>query len=209
MASKTNPEAKINPLRELEGDKCFWINNGPVIKNLYELRDALKVIDEGIFSYHVNGEKNDFYNWVKYAVQDDILAERLGGLKTREEMARIIENRIKKLRQTRKARAKIKAKTNKEKSIRSPQKIAIKRPKEIHHASEASHISHAISSRPTIIGTAIAAITLFVVVGAISLSKAVITGATITDLKSEASPIAGIIIVAIVVLAILIKKIKR
>ncbi len=55
----------------------FWCNDGRILRNLRELRDAFAVMNEYTFTYHVNDAKNDFCNWVRDIVRDDILAGEL------------------------------------------------------------------------------------------------------------------------------------
>ncbi len=47
-------------------DKYFWVNFGPVLKNLLELRNALADgMNDEQFAHHVNAQRNDFANWVE------------------------------------------------------------------------------------------------------------------------------------------------
>ncbi|MEA2036518.1 MAG: DUF5752 family protein [Nanoarchaeota archaeon] len=70
-------EELSNILRDVRSENCFWINNGPIIHNLYELGNAVEHIDDRTFSYHVNSDKNDFSVWVKSMLKDDVLADDL------------------------------------------------------------------------------------------------------------------------------------
>lgn len=83
-------------LMSVEGDLCFWINNGPVVKNLRELRDALLNINEESFKFHVNKEKNDFAAWVKDVLKDEPLSKRLLKVKTLKAFVKAVEDRLKK-----------------------------------------------------------------------------------------------------------------
>jgi len=53
-----------------DGKECFWTTDGQILKDLIELRDALKSMDEKIFAVHVNRERNDFAEWVEQVLQD-------------------------------------------------------------------------------------------------------------------------------------------
>ncbi|GIU69269.1 MAG: acetate kinase [Candidatus Woesearchaeota archaeon] len=53
-------ECVINP------SHYFILKNGGTIKSLEELISVLKNIDKETFEYHVNKEKNDFSNWIRY-----------------------------------------------------------------------------------------------------------------------------------------------
>ena len=81
-------------LKDVKPENCFWINNGPIIMNIYELVTALQNIDAKTFYYHVNKDKNDFSEWIKGTLNDNKLAEDL--LKTRNQKKTIkkIKKRI-------------------------------------------------------------------------------------------------------------------
>ena len=79
-----------------ENELCFWINNGPILKNLEDLKNALKKISEETFKCHVNKEKNDFANWIKNALGDRILANKLAKIKTIKTTIKAVEEELKK-----------------------------------------------------------------------------------------------------------------
>jgi hypothetical protein len=76
-------------------EHVFWLCNGQTLKNLEELEKALETIDNGVFSYHVNAEKNDFANWIKDIFMDIELAEKLKGVMDKEKYLEIIKVKIK------------------------------------------------------------------------------------------------------------------
>ncbi len=75
---------------------CFWINNGPVLKNLKDLKESLLIMSKETFNYHVNKEKNDFAAWIKEVLKDNALANKLAKIKTLKSTIKAIENRLKK-----------------------------------------------------------------------------------------------------------------
>jgi len=79
---------------EISPEEYFHLCNGRVLKNLYELLNALKSIDEETFSHHVNDHKNDFGNWVKHVFHEDFLAEQIFAARDREGISRLIENHL-------------------------------------------------------------------------------------------------------------------
>jgi hypothetical protein len=81
-------------LEDVSGKKVFWCGDGKVIKNLMELAAALKEMTEEIYLRHVNGEKNDFSNWVNDVVGDVTLAYQLKKAKTRATAARRVRDRL-------------------------------------------------------------------------------------------------------------------
>jgi hypothetical protein len=71
--------------------KYFWLGNNTVIRNLFELSDALKVIDDKTFEKHVNDKKNDFALWAEENYKNEHLTERIQRAKTKEQMIEILE----------------------------------------------------------------------------------------------------------------------
>ena len=87
----------MRQLKSVSQDKVFYVFEGPVIKNLYELAEALLAMSQKSFSHHVNSSKNDFANWVRDVVDDAILALRLSAQRDKREMEKIVKARIKEL----------------------------------------------------------------------------------------------------------------
>ena len=79
-----------------QNESCFWINNGPVLKNLKDLKESLLTMSKETFSYHVNKEKNDFASWIKEALKDSALANKLAKAKTLKSTIKATEDRLKK-----------------------------------------------------------------------------------------------------------------
>lgn len=77
--------------------KCFWFHMHLVARNLAEFSEGLKQISDKVFSYHVVGQKNDFARWVHEVIGDSVLARELSSVATKEEAARITEERVKTL----------------------------------------------------------------------------------------------------------------
>ncbi len=90
--TKTEDANKI--LADAQGERCFWVNNGPVLRNLYELYGALKEMSNRTFQHHVNNEKNDFSAWVKEVIGDEKLANELLKSKNKLTAAKYVESRI-------------------------------------------------------------------------------------------------------------------
>lgn len=79
---------------EIKPEEYFRLSNGRVLKNLNELLNALKSMDEETFEFHVNENKNDFGNWVKDVFKDEELAKSIFNFKTREDVIDAIETRL-------------------------------------------------------------------------------------------------------------------
>lgn len=84
--------SKILP--SCENDKRFFVCDGTVYANLYELFEGLKTMHEETFFHHVTGQKNDFMNWVRDVFGDQRLAKEIAKLNKPNTMAKKVEARI-------------------------------------------------------------------------------------------------------------------
>jgi hypothetical protein len=72
----------------------FVVNNGMMLRTLYELRDAFMNMSEETFYHHVNETKNDFHNWIKDVHQDEHLATDMLKAKNKNEALLYLEKRL-------------------------------------------------------------------------------------------------------------------
>jgi len=89
----TKEEAK-RFLCDAAPEQCFWVNNGPILKNLAELTDFIPGINVGAFRHHVNNDKNDFSNWIRDIIGDTKLANELLSSKNKESAVKKLRNRL-------------------------------------------------------------------------------------------------------------------
>ena len=82
---------KLEFFKDAEPDNYFHFINGVVVKNLQDLIDVLKVIDEDTFHHHVNVYRSDISAWVYHALKKTEIASRLADVKSREDIIRILE----------------------------------------------------------------------------------------------------------------------
>lgn len=66
-------------------NKRFVLSNGKVICSVKELALEMENIEEDVFYYHVNEDKNDFVNWLRDVIEEPDLAQRLKGAKSKGE----------------------------------------------------------------------------------------------------------------------------
>ena len=78
-------------------EKAFWACNSSVCRNIYELAECIKGLNEWAFKYHVNTNKNDFAKWIDEVLCDKELAARLSDILDKELYTDIIEQRVKEL----------------------------------------------------------------------------------------------------------------
>jgi hypothetical protein len=93
---RRRPAAKRGrPLVDAPPDKVFWVNFGPVLKNLQELRDALRSMSESQFAHHVGPGRNDFANWVEGVLDDAECAGVLRRARSRSGAVRAVKIHLK------------------------------------------------------------------------------------------------------------------
>jgi len=97
MSKSVSLEDAERILADASPEQCFWVNNGPIIRNLSEMADALGPMKDEIFSHHVNKEKNDFGNWVRDVLKDEELANDIARIKSKERILKKVQSRLKKL----------------------------------------------------------------------------------------------------------------
>ena len=88
-AQKTSPRRKEAP-----SDKCFWINHGPIVKNLKELAGALRTMSDEQFDYHTKRAGNDFAKWVSEVLGERACATMLARSKTRSSAMKALEKHL-------------------------------------------------------------------------------------------------------------------
>ena len=79
-------------------DHCFWVNNGPILKNVEELADALESISEDTYRYHANKGKNDFSKWISEIIGDNKLANELLSAKNKNSAVNKVKARLNSLK---------------------------------------------------------------------------------------------------------------
>ena len=85
-------------LSDVASEQCFWVNNGPILKNMEELANALPDMNDETYKHHANNEKNDFSRWINDVVGDQQLANDLLSSKNKESALKKIRNRLNSLK---------------------------------------------------------------------------------------------------------------
>lgn len=80
-------------LAKVPEENVFWCNDGRLLRDIKDLKEALATMSDQTFAYHSNNIKKDFSNWVRDIVGDYNLARDLEMVSNREEAARIAEAR--------------------------------------------------------------------------------------------------------------------
>lgn len=74
----------------------FYLNNGKKLKNIAELMESLKDMDQDLFSFHVNEQNNDFSSWIRDVFGEKELARRISHARYPTNMLKSIEKYIQK-----------------------------------------------------------------------------------------------------------------
>jgi len=94
-ARRTPATAAKRPLIVAPPEQRFWVNHGPILKDLRELRDGL---DSGIsdeqLAHHVSKQKNDFADWVESILGDASCAKAMRRLRTRKSLLRAVDTHL-------------------------------------------------------------------------------------------------------------------
>jgi len=88
---------KSKYLGDCNPEHSFWANDGKVFSNYKQLSAGLRKMNKSTFSHHCNTDKNDFHNWVKDVFGDIRLARQVMKAKSKTEMIRQVNARIKNL----------------------------------------------------------------------------------------------------------------
>ena len=79
-------------------EHCFWVNNGPILRNIEDLAGALEAINDDIYAYHANKDKNDFSKWISEVIGDSKLANDLLSSKNKNSALRKVRVRLNSLK---------------------------------------------------------------------------------------------------------------
>ena len=81
-------------IKNCRPEKVFWLRDGRTLKNITEMLNALKKMDDGLFKYHVNEQKNDFANWIKDIFKQVELAQKIAPILEKGTYIAMIEETI-------------------------------------------------------------------------------------------------------------------
>ena len=76
----------------LEVVHAFKLENGEEIKNLGELKEKLKQMDDGTFHHYVGDDYNHFANWIREGLHKPELADKISRVKDKNKMVEVLEH---------------------------------------------------------------------------------------------------------------------
>lgn len=68
---------------EADPNEAFWVNNGPICRNVPELKLAIADMTDDQFEYHTKRNGNDFAAWLEQAMCHDECARKIRKAHTR------------------------------------------------------------------------------------------------------------------------------
>lgn len=92
------PEESKRKLSDVNDKETFKDVLGNEIKNLEELISRLNAMKEEEFRHHVNESKNDYANWIRHVIKDEILAVELDKTQDKDASIKAIEDRVNELK---------------------------------------------------------------------------------------------------------------
>ncbi len=93
MAKILKKDAK-KMMARVPKEYVFRCSDGRNLKNMQELETALNTMAAETFSYHSNGDKSDFSNWVREIIQDQKLARDLSKADSQSQAAKSVKSRL-------------------------------------------------------------------------------------------------------------------
>lgn len=93
MAETMKQEAK-RLLADVPNEYVFRCHDGLTLQGMKELGNALNSMAEETYVFHANTEKNDFTNWVRDVIKDDMLAKELQKATNRTHAGKLVASRI-------------------------------------------------------------------------------------------------------------------
>lgn len=73
-------------------ENAFWVNNGPIVRNLKELGSALRKMSGEQFDYHTKQGRNDFAIWTREILSMRGCATKLEKAKTKKGALSVIRS---------------------------------------------------------------------------------------------------------------------
>ncbi len=83
---------KAPKVKEASPAQCFWVNHGPVCKNVSELQAAIKKMSDTQYAYHTKRGGNDFAKWMRDVMKHPVCAAKLEKVRTKTGAAKVFDS---------------------------------------------------------------------------------------------------------------------
>ena len=84
----------VPALADVPEEYVFRCCDGQILRNMKELGDALNTMTDETYVFHANTEKNDFANWARDIIKDEMLAKDLQKAPNRAQAAKLVASRM-------------------------------------------------------------------------------------------------------------------
>lgn len=78
------------PRKKVDDEKNFIFCNGKRANTVASLKREIKNLSDDEYSFHVNENKNDFYNWIRDCI-NPMFAESISGPKSKKELLALLK----------------------------------------------------------------------------------------------------------------------
>ena len=92
MVEPLKQEAK-RLLADVPNEHVFRCHDGLILQGMKELGNALNSMADETYVFHANTEKNDFTNWARDIIKDEMLAKDLRKAPNRAQAAKLVASR--------------------------------------------------------------------------------------------------------------------
>jgi len=93
MAETMKQEAK-RLLADVPNEYVFRCHDGLILQSMKQLGSALNSMVDETYVFHANTKKNDFSNWVRDIIKDEMLANDLQKAPNRAQAAKLVASRM-------------------------------------------------------------------------------------------------------------------
>ncbi len=91
--TEAGPESKSGRLSDAEAsaDQAFKVHQGPTVRTVGELADALDQAPKATFRHHISNERNDFATWIREVFEDQAAAAVVESARNPSEIVYILD----------------------------------------------------------------------------------------------------------------------
>lgn len=93
LPSRSHSRQKVAKKKLFHGvpdHHAFYVHGGKKLRSVYELIDALELMNDDSFKHHVQATNNDFANWVRDVFQEKGLASHLEKVRSKQETQKVL-----------------------------------------------------------------------------------------------------------------------
>ena len=81
-------------MADVPKEYAFRCHDGLILQSMKQLGSALNSMTDETYVFHANTKKNDFANWARDIIKDDMLARDLQKATNRAQASKLVANRM-------------------------------------------------------------------------------------------------------------------